>query len=709
VEARYLEIPVAGSSDDPAGDHAGGPASISGVEQEYAVWRDGRPVAFALLLGQVLPRSPARGFGEDPLARVRRDGAVWTADGPHAEIATPPRRLAAGIAGRLADDALHEREMLLRRLRLVGAADGSRLELRGYSTHINAFCRGVDAWAVVRRFAVLHAPAIMLLADRRDSPGLLVRPRPDRLEIGTEYLEPRDDLVAVALVVLSATIECWETLAARRAPDGDGGAGSLRPLDSRAFQATWQRPGTFIDRAAFGDDLYRDGRDARLRLADGGMERAGSRLEATWARLRPIASTFATETELAAVDARVGGTVPLPIERSAALEPPVRRGHRVPGASPGPNVELLSPLRHGALRVQPEALDWDVSLLRISHPAGVTYARVPRDDSARFAAMVRTGALAPTLAARAALDRPPTVTSPEERTPGLFDLVARTADGVPALRAHAAGRLTASAENSAAYPARKVTIPPPVPMSRPMDRRGPPWGAIVGIGAAMLVFLGLVLAGGVLMGQSATEAPGSPTPATSCPTGIAGQGCATASPSSEPGTTVGPSASPSAATTPCGANAAGGPSCPAGSAGPSASTCPAGVTCAPGSPLPTQTACPAGTQCNPAGSPSLRPTARPTPSVTPSPTPGPTASPLPCDPATGQCGTQPPPTQPPPTQPPPSPTCDPVTGQCGTPPPTQPPPPSPTCDPASNLCGSYSGHRWAAMAAPPDRRLLPMS
>ncbi|MBF6606557.1 MAG: hypothetical protein IVW53_13365 [Chloroflexi bacterium] len=646
MEARSLEIPFAGSSDDPVGDHAGGPASISGVEQEYAVWRDGGPVPFALLLGRVLSRSSARGFGEDPLARVRSGGAVWTADGPHAEIATPPRRLTVGIAGRLADDALHEREMLLRRLRLVGAADGSRLELRGYSTHINAFCRAVDPWAVVRRFAVLHAPAVMLLADRRDSPGLLVRPRPDRLEVGTEYLESRDDLAAVALVVLAATIECWEALAGRRAPDGDRGAGSLRALDSRAFQSTWQRPGTFIDRAAFGDDLYRAGRDARLRRADGGMERAGSRLDATWARLRPIASAFATEAELASVDVRVDGTVPLLIERSAPLEPLVRRGHRVPGASPGPNVELLRPMRHGALRVQPEALDWDVSLLRISHPAGVTYARVPRDDSARFAALVRTGALAPALAARAALGRPPRVTSPEERTPGLFDLVAQTAGDVPPPGASVAGSPAASAENPATRPARKATVPPPVPTSKSMKRRGAPLGAIVAIGVALLVVFGLVLAGGRLTSQRAPDGLGSPTAATS----------------------PDPSASQSPAATPCGAPAAGGQSCPAGSAASSASACPAGVACAPGSPLHTQTTCPAGVACSPGASPSLspsaRPTPRPTPSVTPSPTPGPTAAP--------------------PSQSPPAPSCVPATGQCG---PSPSPAPSPSPSPSPSPCG----------------------
>lgn len=141
---------------------AGAPSSISGIEQEYAVWLDDVQVPFAPLLGAVLPNAPTRGFGEDPLARVRRDGAVWTADGPHAETATPPRRLAPGIATRLADDTLHQREMLLRRLRRIAETDGTRLELRGYSTHVNAFCASVDAWAcpTLRRVvrAGHHAP-----------------------------------------------------------------------------------------------------------------------------------------------------------------------------------------------------------------------------------------------------------------------------------------------------------------------------------------------------------------------------------------------------------------------------------------------------------------------------------------------------------------------------------------------------------------------
>ena len=50
----------------------------------------------------------------------------------------------------------------------------------------------------------------MLLADRPESPGLLDRPRPDRLEAGTEFLETRDDLVAATLFFLASSIRTWE-------------------------------------------------------------------------------------------------------------------------------------------------------------------------------------------------------------------------------------------------------------------------------------------------------------------------------------------------------------------------------------------------------------------------------------------------------------------------------------------------------------------
>lgn len=611
----------------------GAPASISGIEQEYAVWRDGRQVPFAPLLGAILPHASARGFGEDPLARVRRDGAVWTADGPHAETVTPPRRLGLGIASQLADDVLHQREMLLRRLRSVGAQDGAPYELRGYSTHVNAFCRTADPWTLVRRFGELYGPAVMLLADRRDSPGLLIRPRPDRLEIGTEYLESRDDIEAVVLVVLSATIDLWNAVAAEPGSGGDPASnGALRRLYAGAFQSTWQRPGIFIDRAAFGDDMYRRGRDAWLRLADGGRERAGQRLENSWVALRPIASTFATEAELSAVDTRVAGAVKLPSERLARLEPTVHRGHRIPRVSPGPNAMLLGRMRHGALRVEPAALDWDASLLRISHRGGVAFARVPRDDSARFASMVRNGDLAVALEARAVVGGPPAVTSPEDRTPGLFDVLVATDGEVARLlgpggteMGRAATGSSVVAATSAAFGARKLTVEPMSTTSGRVPRRGLAW---LGLGAAavgIVLVSGLLLASGRLTGTGTLMATPSPSASPVCPAGAAAAPCSNANASGASNASGLPSSTASPTTSlgvsPSAGQCALGAVCPSGPSGPSATPCPAGIPCA--------------TRLAPTARPTVRPTRAPTPRPTRAPTPSPTF----CNPAAQPCAT----------------------------------------------------------------------
>ena len=306
------------------------PASIAGLEQEYLVWLPGGPVDFHDLIDRVVPAAAVRRFAFDENARIMPSGAIWTVDSPHAEIATPPRELRVGIASRLAADALAERAAMRRRLP-AGA------ELRGYSTHLNAFATDVDGWALARRFATTYAPAIMLVAERRGSPGLLVRPRHERLEIGTEFLETRADLVVAGLLVLAGVIAAWY---ACRADDGTaddasfgvaaGGPGPA-PLDGRRLRHTWQRPGLFVARDAFGDDLYARGRAARLRLADGTWESAGDRLVATWAHLRPIAARIGDAVRTGARRCRRGGrrahTPGAPRTPGSAGRPP-RAGRR---------------------------------------------------------------------------------------------------------------------------------------------------------------------------------------------------------------------------------------------------------------------------------------------------------------------------------------------------------------------------------------------
>ncbi|MGZ6343605.1 MAG: hypothetical protein ACXWOT_11395, partial [Candidatus Limnocylindrales bacterium] len=298
------------------------PASLAGLEQEYSVWLPRGQVDFRDLIEGVVPPGAVRRFAFDDNARIMPSGAIWTVDSPHAEIATQPRDLGVGIASRLAADALAERSALRRRLP-AGA------DLRGYSTHLNAFAADVDGWTLARRFASTYAPALMLVAERRGSPGLLVRPRHERLEIGTEFLETKADLVVASLLVLAGAIAAWH---ACRVADGTAddvmswwpeGAPEPAPLDDRRLRYTWQRPGLFVARDAFGDDLYAHGRAARLRRADGSWESAGDRLVATWAHLRPIAARIGLPSELALADAVVAGETPTPLERGAPQDPAV--------------------------------------------------------------------------------------------------------------------------------------------------------------------------------------------------------------------------------------------------------------------------------------------------------------------------------------------------------------------------------------------------
>ena len=399
------------------------PAAISGLEQEYGVVVGGRQVDFGELIDRVAPPGAIRRFAFDEQARVVRSGAVWTVDTPHAEVATPPRPLRPGVAGRLADDALYERDALARRVRaLVPADDIGPAELRGYSTHVNAFADGVDGWALASHIAATYAPALMLLADRAGSPGLLVRPRTRRLEIGTEYLQRRDDLVAVAVVALAATIAAWHACRADRV-DKIPAPRAIDPLDSRLFQTTWQRPGLFVPRAAFGDDLYTLVRAARLRRADGGFEVAQERLRATWTQLRPIARSFALPDELRLVDGLVAGDRPLPLERREGQDPPARRLSRPPRVVADPEARLLEGRSRGPVRLHPELVTWDQTILRVTHPRRSFFVAVPRPTGGQFLEAWAAGLLDAPLDRYAGLAGGEREVRLDVAVPGLFDAI----------------------------------------------------------------------------------------------------------------------------------------------------------------------------------------------------------------------------------------------------------------------------------------------
>jgi hypothetical protein len=263
-----------------------------GVEHEYRVHGpegllDVRDVVDDLDLG-------VRADPTDPHAQRGAWGGVVTADGAEAEVATPPVAVAPGAVADVVALAARGRGIL-------AAALGEDHHLEGYSTHLNVSAPRRGDVRLATRFATTFAPSLMLLLDRTTSPGLLVRPRPGRLELGGEFADGVDLEVALtfALGAVLASGGRRREVARLRVEVG--------------LERAVERYGWYVDRAAFGCDLYDLGRDAPLRLHGSRTTvTAGTHLERSWAIARDRLTGTLGPDELARVDAVVGGAAALP-------------------------------------------------------------------------------------------------------------------------------------------------------------------------------------------------------------------------------------------------------------------------------------------------------------------------------------------------------------------------------------------------------------
>ena len=266
---------------------------VIGVEREYEVRERGSELPVdARRIWESLP-DPGRWLDPgDPLARRGPWGGVITADGPHAELATPPLPLARGCTDQLlALTAAGERH-------LAAQLPGHRLI--GYSTHINVEVTDRRVAAVARLIARRLALPIMLSLDRADSPGLLIRPRPGRLEVGGEFAAG-DQLRAALVMTIGVVMLAERSIRFRwRLPTSP----TVNP--ERAVE----RYGWYIDRRAYGPDLYEHGRSTTV-----GVESAADVMTRLWAAARSAVGDRLSNEELRLVDALAAGERPLPIER----------------------------------------------------------------------------------------------------------------------------------------------------------------------------------------------------------------------------------------------------------------------------------------------------------------------------------------------------------------------------------------------------------
>lgn len=329
-----------------------GPAPVTacGLEHEYRVRDGGDLIDFRGIIGR-LGLDGAGLDPADPLAHRGAWGGAITADGAEAEVATPPTPVAPGFTGRVAWWAARGREEL-------AAALPAGAELEGYSTHLSVSVPGPAVAPVARAVTERFAPAVMLLLDRSDSPGMLVRPRHGRVELCGEYATG-EHLRAAAAMAVGATLACRS----QRRP--------LPAIRCRVEPARIRR-GWYVDRAAFGSDLYRGGRDAVLHLEDGRTVRAGEHLRRCWEVARAELDGIAAPEDLAAADAVVEGALPLPVEDPTPCPTPPELV--VAGDTPFARLGLG---RRPGLDVRPAAVQWHGVAFEVAGAGATRYVWVP--------------------------------------------------------------------------------------------------------------------------------------------------------------------------------------------------------------------------------------------------------------------------------------------------------------------------------------------
>lgn len=464
------------------------PAGLVGVEHEFTLRAGDRVLDFRELIHS-LPVAGVRVDATDPNAYRCEWGGTITADGREAEIATPPVEVVAGFSG--AVDAWSRVGRTT--LRSILPAE---VETTGYSTHVNVqvperlndrVCEGV-----IRRFV----PALMLLTERAGSPGVLVRPRPGRVEVGTEFTE--GTALRAATVLLAGAVRALASTAR-------GGRDVLLPPEVRghALPAS-ERFGWFVPHDAFGVGLGVGERDRRLVTARGTIS-AGDQLEAAFeaalAALGPdvspedldaVARVFASVGAMPADVVIKGGDGPPPTPFAALPRPPVRPTFDVRAA----------------------VVTWDLSIFHVVAGRRRAFASVPRDSLGSFLELLERGELDEVLPGYLAIRSSERVLSDPEAAarPGLYDRVGALGDVLPR--------------------EREPAIPGGIQGNRPgkrdrdehddgkrrLRRRRPRWQLAVAAAAAVVIVAGSAFAltrGGKEPLNSSIAAPStiSPTPA----------------------------------------------------------------------------------------------------------------------------------------------------------------------------------------------------
>jgi hypothetical protein len=398
-------------------------------------------------------------------------GVAIIADGVVAEIATPPVELARGCGTSVASWAEAARIELM-------ALVGDSTRLLGGSTHISITTDPAHNDRIAALYARTFAAGLMLLMDQPHSPGLLVRPRPGRLELCGEFVVGAS--LTDAAVFALGSVACLEDYAVT-------GRASIPAFLDVVLQNGRRRYGWYVDRNAFGTDLYSGVRRARLHRADGRVVAAQDYLAVAWRLARPYAEEYATTAELASVDRVVSGADPLPMEAGSYGE--------VPQSTTWPDHPLAAATSHLTSRgvhLEPRNATWDWVAWEASNPEGSIVVSVPRRYLAQYIQQFNKGRLDGPLtdgiSHKAAL--PVLSVAAQTAEIGLFSAI-RPGPALMPVDRYGIGNATPSSVRPG-----KRDLPPPERPSGVAAAIAGPWGLVaIAIAAIGLITVALSLLG----------------------------------------------------------------------------------------------------------------------------------------------------------------------------------------------------------------------
>lgn len=407
--ARLLDLAAMRRNGDGGVQQDGGDAErvAVGVEAEYVVRdRADAAVDFRGVIGGLGAGPPGLDPG-DVNARRLASGTALTCDLGEAELAVRAERLGPGFAARVSARLSSDEAALAR-------AVSPLFSLHGYTTHVSVSVERRLVEEVAWTYAETFGPAAMLMMDGRTSPGLLVRPRAGgRVELCGWYLSAEVRRGALAFAA-GSILACVGAVLRRE-------SSQLPPPVVGAIEPGAARHGWYLDRTAFGSDLYHLGRAAMIPRREGRAVTAQEHLESCWSAARGALSEHAPAVECADAQAMVDCEAPLASELPGAMVP-IRTDPSVPSLAMS---DLARPRRRGWFDLATVALTWGFALFVITDSGRTrrAYAVVPANRLQTFATELDAGRLDSVIRAYLRVPPAPRLLALPEQTEvaGLYD------------------------------------------------------------------------------------------------------------------------------------------------------------------------------------------------------------------------------------------------------------------------------------------------